>query len=135
MPEKFVIQNSSSTQFGQLSPLENAVLDEIDDVAKYSEDWDGYDSLSPDPDAVLVAKSLVTQYPQLFQGQFKPDVSADEDGRITLEWHQNPKTLVLFVGARETIVVQSWGVQDKIEDSLLNAPNELPKLCDWLLAR
>ncbi len=117
------------------SILYETILAEIDTVGKLPENWDGYCSTMPHPDAVQSAKLLIGLNPQLFQSDFRPEISADEDGRITMEWYRGSKTLALFVGSQETIVVQSWGPQNKIEDSLLNSPSELSKLHDWLFTR
>ena len=115
--------------------VQDSVLAAISNLKKLPENWDGYGSLAPDPEAIQTAKSLVSLLPHLFQSGFKPEISADEDGRITMEWYRGPKTLALFIGAQETIVVQSWGPQNRIEDSLLDSPSELSKLRDWLYTR
>jgi hypothetical protein len=97
------------------------------------ENWDGHGSLSPDLDAIRSAKILVSSLPQLLLSDLKPEISADEEGRVIIEWHHELKTLVLFVGAKETIVVQSWGAHGKVEDALLNSQEELLQLLNWLL--
>lgn len=117
------------------SILHESILAEIDTVGKLPENWDGYGSAAPDPIAVQSAKLLIALNPQLFQSAFRPEISADGEGRIIVEWYHQPKTLALFVGAEETIVVHSWGPSDTTEDSLLNSQDELPKLWDWLFRR
>lgn len=117
------------------SALQKTILIEIDTVGGLPENWDGYGSAVPDPIAVKSAKLLIGLNPQLFQSDFRPEISADGEGRVIIEWYHQSKTLALFVGAQETIVVQSWGPNDKTEDSLLSSQDELPKLWDWLFRR
>jgi hypothetical protein len=117
------------------SVLHKSIMTEIDIVEKLPENWDGYGSAAPNPNAVESAKLLIGLNPQLFQSDFRPEISADGEGRVIIEWYHQPKTLVLFVDARETIVIQSWGPNDKTEDSSLNSQDELPKLWDWLFRR
>ncbi len=117
------------------SILHETILAEIDTVGKLPENWDGYGSAVPDPISVKSAKLLIGLNPQLFQSDFRPEISADGEGRVIIEWYHQSKTLALFVGAQETIVVQSWGPNDKTEDSLLSSQDKLPKLWDWLFRR
>jgi hypothetical protein len=117
------------------SALQKNIQVEIDTVGNLPGNWDGYGSASPDPDAVRSAKLLIALHPQLFQSGFRPDISADGEGRIIIEWYRQPKTLALFIGAQETIVVQSWGPNGKTEDSLLYSQDELSGLWDWLFRR
>jgi hypothetical protein len=118
-----------------ISVLQKNIQVEIDTVGGLSENWDGYGSAAPNPLAVKSAKLLVCLFPHLFQSGRRPEISADEEGRIIIEWYYQPKTLALFIGAHETIVVKSWGPKDKIEDSLMTSLNDFTELWDWLFRR
>jgi hypothetical protein len=120
----------------QSNPSEaaEAIKQKIHRIGRLSENWDGYGSLAPNQSAVGTAKTLVALNPNCFNSAPTPEISADEDGRIIIEWKwkSTSKTLALFVGVEDTIVIQSWGPGNPITDTTLDGPDGLQKLWGWL---
>ena len=134
--------NNIKTFFGPIAStvqprVNDAVMQRINKVSQFSENWDGYGSLAPDANAVQRARELINLNPVCFNSTRLPEISADEDGRIIIEWRWNStsKTLALFIGPEDIIVVQSWGPGNPITDTILSAPDKLSEHWGWLFVK
>lgn len=85
----------------------------INALLSWSEGWDGYDALAPNPNAVKHAhewiRKLFLQAVDLDRPWLKPNVTASSEGEVLFEWWRGRKKLTVYVGDQNAVYVQVWG--------------------------
>jgi hypothetical protein len=98
--------------------------------------WNGYDSLAPNPDAVLHAENwigrLFLEVADLGRPWIKPNVIADANGDVVFEWWHGKKKLTVYIEAESAEYVQVWGTN--IHSEMSNGDAEPISTCRalWL---
>ena len=107
----------------------------IDRLAALPEDWDGHGSAKPNEHAVERARQFLEDAFRTTAtvGWQTPYISASEDGEIVLEWWNGVRKLTIYVGAKQSTFLKSWGphIVDDMEDGVL-AQTWDPMLWEWL---
>ncbi len=111
---------------------------QVDRLATLRDDWDGYGSVKPNPQALERARQFLED---AFRdtvatvGWQSPLISASEDGEIVFEWWNGIRKLTIYVGADQSTFLKSWGpnIVDEMEDGVLTQTWDT-SLWRWLLA-
>ena len=89
-------------------------LGQIDNLLTWNAGWNGYDSLAPNPDAVVHAGNwivrLYLEVADLGLTWIQPNVIADANGDVVLEWWHGKKKLTIYIGEESAEYVQVWGI-------------------------
>ena len=112
------VVESPSTDKNWKHSYRNTVLDELSKrfnvIAQRKDDWDGYDSKSPNESSLDNARQFMNEFVDaIFSGGDVPltplSISSDEDGHITVEWHGEDRQLHLQIEEKEVDYIQVWG--------------------------
>ena len=91
----------------------NETLTKLKSLLNWGAGWNGYDSLAPNPDAVLHAENwivrLFLEVADLGRVWIKPNVIADADGEVVFEWWNGPKKLTVYIGDESAEYIQVGG--------------------------
>jgi hypothetical protein len=102
-------------------------LAQIDNLLTWSAGWNGYDSLAPNPDAVVHAGNwivrLYLEVADLGLTWIQPNVIADANGDVVLEWWHGKKKLTVYIEDERAEYVKVWGTN--IHSEMLNGDAEL----------
>ena len=95
------------------------ILERFDVIAQREDDWDGLESKKPIEESLVHGKRLIEKLLAdiLFAGyswhMFKPLISSDEDGYITVRWRGQGKRLHLLIEEDEVRYIKSWRINTK----------------------
>jgi hypothetical protein len=115
-------------------------LTKIHNLLSLGANWNSYDALPPDPNAVMHAESWITSLFQKVEDLgllwIKPSVSASPEGEVVFEWRYNKKKLTIYVGEQNIDYVQVWGtdIHSKITDGDIEAISDCELLWMWLVS-
>ncbi len=102
-----------------------ATLTQLQDLLAWEADWNSYDALPPNRDAVLRAEDwivrLFLEVADLGRVWISPNVTASADGEVVFEWWYGRKKLTVYVSDESTEYVQVWGDDMDTEMSEGNA--------------
>ena len=114
-------------------------LAQIDNLLTWSAGWNSYDSLSPNPDALVHAEHwiarLFLEVADLGRVWIKPNVIADANGDVVFEWWHGKKKLTVYIEDESAEYVQVWGtdVDAKITDGSIESMSDSRELWMWLI--
>src|SRR6266571_5573813 len=97
-------------------------LSKLRNLSTLSAGWNGYDSLAPNPNAVLHAENwivrLFLEVADLGLTWIQPNVIADANGDVVFEWWHGKKKLTIYIEDESAEYVQVWGtdVHSKLLD-------------------
>jgi len=95
-------------------------LGQIDNLLTWSAGWNGYDSLAPNPDAVVHAGNwivrLYLEVADLGLTWIQPNVIADTNGDVVLEWWHGKKKLTVYIEDERAEYVKVWGVNPRMTE-------------------
>lgn len=103
-----------------------------------SENWNGYDVLAPNPDAIEHAKAWLQKLYRDTENEnlkwISPHVSANEDGHVAFEWARGRKRLTIYVSSNEAWYIKAWGphIVNDMTDGEANSSKERIPLWSWL---
>lgn len=80
--------NNQSITFSNL-PLEDQLIDAYEEASEPN--WDGVGSVQVDPSTLGLAQQFVLSLPKKYQA---PDIAAEPDGHLNLEWYQGKRRLL-----------------------------------------
>ena len=95
------------------------ILERFDVIAQREDNWDGLESQKPIEESLVRGKRLIEKLLAdiLFAGyswhMFKPLISSDEDGYITVRWRGQGKRLHLLIEEDEVRYIKSWRINTK----------------------
>ncbi len=113
-------------------------LTQIHNLLEWNADWNGYDSLVPNPDAVAHAENwivrLFLEVADLGRVWIKPNVIADAEGEVVFEWWHGHKKLTVSIGDDSAEYVQVWGtdIHSEMSDSDAEPISMCRSLWLWL---
>ncbi len=102
----------------------------------WSAGWNGFDSLAPNPDAVLHAENwivrLFLEVADVGLTWIQPNVIADANGDVVFEWWYGKKKLTVYIEDESAEYVQVWGTN--IHSEMSNGDAEPISTCRslWL---
>ena len=90
------------------------ILERFDVIAQREDNWDGYESKSPNKLSLANARQFMNEFVDVIvsEGEWPltPSlISSDEDGHITVEWHGEGRQLHLQIEEKEVDYIQVWG--------------------------
>jgi len=115
-------------------------LTKIHNLLSWGPNWNSYDALAPDPDAVAHAKSWIVNLFRLVENLgmlwIKPNVTASPEGEVVFEWRHGVKKLTIYIGDQSADYVQVWGtdIHAKITDGDIESISNLQLLWVWLVS-
>ncbi len=95
------------------------ILERFNEIAQREDNWDGLESKKPIKSSLVRAKRLIEKLLDdiLSAGhswhRFKPLISSDEDGYITVRWRGEGKRLHLRIEKDEVRYIRSWRENNK----------------------
>ena len=95
------------------------ILERFNVIAQREDNWDGLESKKPIEESLVRAKRLIAKllHDILNAGyswhMFKPLISSDEDGYITVRWRGEGKRLHLLIEEDEMRYIKSWKINNK----------------------
>lgn len=102
------------------------------------ENWDGYGSAAPTPEAISRAVALADVIKQRCIDASRsswrtPFVGSTETGEVSFEWWSGQRKLTIFVGAETSSYLKSWGLdlESEMEDGPL-LEDSILELWEWL---
>lgn len=114
------------------------VTDQISELLRWPEGWNGYDVAAPNHRAVNHAYSWIrSMYEDALAAREdwrKPHVTADEDGDVMFEWWNGEKHLTVYVSEQEASYVTDWGldITNEMDDGDASTPENRRRLWMWL---
>jgi len=95
-------------------------LDILNSFKNYKKNWDGNDSLPPNLKAIEnckeLFKSIFNLTPQLNMEWVSPNITADSNGNIVLEWWEKNKKITLYAGPKYQTIEYIKSSNEKIHD-------------------
>jgi hypothetical protein len=113
-------------------------LNQIHNLLKLDAGWNGHDSLAPKPDVVVHAQNWISRFflvvAELGRFWIKPNVIADADGEVVLEWWHGHKKLTVYIGDDSAEYVKVWGadIHSEMQDGDAEPIGMCRSLCLWL---
>lgn len=106
-------------------------------IRSREEDWDGYGSAKPLPEALANAEARLPELYRLstIQGVWRePHVSASEAGEISFEWWSGSRKVTMYFGDDSIELIRVWGVNMDTEMDLQQMPtlDGFPAVWAWL---
>ena len=101
------------------STIWTEILERFNVIAQREDNWDGLESKKPIEESLVRAKRLIAKllHDILNAGyswhMFKPLISSDEDGYITVRWRGEGKRLHLLIEEDEMRYIKSWKINNK----------------------
>ena len=115
------------------------VLERFDIIAQRADNWDGYESKSPNELSLNNARQFMNEFVDTIVSEgevpLTPSlISSDEDGHITVEWHGEGRQLHLQIEENEVDYIQVWGpnIDTEMHVDTLHSTDYLT-LWKWLL--
>lgn len=140
---EFIRPHVSSVKVNVIStsrrPLRDTLV-KIHKLLSWGPNWNGYDVLAPNPDAVAHAESWVISLFQIVSDSdlawIKPSVTASPDGEVVFEWRCERKKLTIYVGDQNVDYVQVWGtdIHAKITDGDIDSLEDAELCWMWLVS-
>jgi len=102
--------------------------------------WNGYDALSPDPDAISHAEKwiagLYLEVANRDHAWIEPNVIADAEGNVVFEWWHGNKKLTVYIGSESAEYVQVWGmdIYSEMAEGDVESSSMQQKLWQWLVS-
>lgn len=115
-------------------------LTKIHNLLSLGANWNSYDALPPDPNAVAHAERWIMSLFQMVEDLrlpwIKPSVSASPEGEVVFEWRYGRKKLTIYVGDQNIDYVQVWGtdIHSKITDGDIESVSDCQLLWMWLIS-
>lgn len=111
--------------------------DKLTCIRGFDENWDGYGSAKPVPEAIANAEARL---PELFRlctmrGVWRePHVSASEAGEVSFEWWSGSRKVTMYFGENSVEMIRIWGVNMDTEMDLQQMPtlDSFPAVWAWL---
>jgi len=120
-------------------------LTQLDTLLTWGPNWNTYDALAPNPQAVTHAKQWITDLYQCVQEWqlewLEPSVTADAEGKAVFEWWNKPDKiehhLTLYIGPADDDMMHFAydGNKDRdMGDTPIKA-NEYEQIWKWLVGK
>ena len=116
-------------------PLSTTIA-QLADLLTWSENWNSYDALAPDHEAVVHAMAWVTEaYQHLAASWIEPHVTASADGAVSISWRCGQRMIEMLIDEQDIDYLQSWGrgVDAKLTDGCIHRIEDMYQLWQWLL--
>lgn len=100
--------------------------------------WNGYNSLAPNPDAVVRAENWIVQlFLEVADSGLtwiQPNVIADANGDVVFEWWYGKKKLTVYIGEESAEYIEVWGtdIHSEISDGDAEPISTCRSLWLWL---
>lgn len=113
----------------------------LDNLSQLPPNWDDYHAESPSIDAINQTRLFLKNCLEIFcsfltDGLRNPNITANSEGDVVLEWWCNNKKLTLYVSSEETTYIKVAGekIEDMEDGTLMTAQNntQLSSLLSWL---
>ena len=113
-----VSQNITHGEIKEIGIAKNIILGEIAEqlyvISQREDNWDGYGSKSPNNLSLDNARRLMNEFVDAIVSEGEVSltpslISSDEDGHITVEWHEEGRQLHLQIEEEEVDYIQVWG--------------------------
>jgi hypothetical protein len=115
--------------------LEN-ILAKLQNLCAFSTNWTGYDSLAPNPDAILHAGNWITslflEVADIGPSWIPLNVIAEANGDVVFEWWHGKKKLTVYIGGETAEYIQVWGTDIHAEMADGNAEPISVRRALWL---
>lgn len=120
-------------------PLRETLF-KIHNLLSWGPNWNSYNALAPNPDAVVHAESWIVS---LFQTVLNvglpwinPNTTASPEGEVAFEWRHRDKKLTVYVGDESADYMQVWGtdIHAKISDGDAEPIINFFSLWRWLVS-
>ena len=115
------------------------ILQRLDDIAQREDNWDGYESKSPNKLSLNNARQFMNEFVDAIvsegEAPLTPSlISSDEDGHITVEWRGEGRQLHLQIEEDEIDYIQVWGpnIDTEMHVDTLHSKDYLT-LWKWLI--
>ena len=110
---------AATTDTSRENIYKRTVLEELserfDVIAQREDNWDGYESKSPNKSSLYHARQFMREFFDAIASEdpsrFTPLISSDEDGYITVAWHDEGRQLHLQIEEDEVDYIQVWGAE------------------------
>lgn len=115
-------------------------LAKIHKLLSWGPNWNGYDMLAPNPDAIIHAERWIVNLFQTVEELnllwIKPSITASPEGDVVFEWRHDKKKLTIYVGPRNVDYVQVWGtdIHAKITDGDIESLEDAQLCWMWLVS-
>ena len=122
----------------QIGSFRADVRDQFRVVAQREDNWDERESKKPKELALENAKRLMGEFSDAVISEayswLTPFISSDEDGHVTIAWHNGEHELHLEISEDEVEYVKVWGIKidTEMHEGILHKENYLT-LWNWLL--
>lgn len=120
-------------------PLRDTLV-KVHKLLSWGPNWNGYDVLAPNPDAVTHAENWIVSLFQTIEDLdltwIKPSVTASPEGEVVFEWRHEKKKLTIYVGDQSVDYVQVLGtdIDAKITDGDIESLEDSQLLWMWLVS-
>lgn len=115
-------------------------LTRLHSLLSWEDDWNGYDALAPDHNAIVHAQrwllKLFRTVKELDLIWLKPNVTASQDGEVVFEWWYGTKKLTVYIGEQSAEYVQVWGadINSEMSDGDAGSDDICQSLWLWLIS-
>ena len=114
------------------------ILDRFTVLTQREDNWDGYDSKKPTQSTLDRAVDIMEEFFDSITSKgyswFRPFISSDEDGNVTVEWSEEKRRLHIQIGENEAEYIQVWGVNIDTEMHVdFLSRDDYLTLWEWLL--
>lgn len=111
-------------------------LTKLQNLRSFQAGWNGYDSMAPNPDAILHAENWITklflEVADIGCSWIPPNVIADANGDVVFEWWHAKKKLTVYIGEESAEYIQVWGTDIHTEMADGNAEPTSARRALWL---
>jgi hypothetical protein len=115
-------------------------LAEIHNLLTWKANWNNYESLAPEPAAVMHAENWILQLFLMVEDVgllwVKPNVTASADGEVVFEWWYCEKKLTVYISDKSAEYVQGWGsdINSEMSDGDAESVSACRLLWMWLIS-
>src|SRR6266851_3860845 len=120
-------------------PLRETLF-KVHNLLSWGPNWNSYNALAPNPNAVAHAESWIVSLFQTILNVglpwIKPNTTASPEGEVAFEWRNGEKKLTVYVGDGSADYMQVWGtdIHAKISDGDAEPINNFLQLWGWLVS-
>lgn len=145
IPKLYNPTGNSDNNYGIISHHElitdiinKPIQDRLSVMKKWKNNWDGYGSSKPSSKSINLTQSFISNFINLLISRgyswIDPNITADSDGDIVLEWFSDPNKLTIYVSPEEISYIKVDSPQiDEMEDGTIDGINQIESIWKWLI--
>ncbi len=117
----------------------DATIARLRDLLTWTDGWNSYDALAPDPDAVSRAEQWITEVyhhvASLNLQWITPNITGGGDGEVIFIWYHGQRDLNVYIERQEMHYLQAWdhSIDAKLDYGDINTIDDMQQLWQWLL--